>query len=130
MSNAPALVEAMHGALCMLLLFAVAMFVTFIVHELLLAGYRMRTQAAISILVLITGETVLRGWFWLWQRQLNDGLSIEWMSAWPVVPIGLAIEMVGVLCLIRVFQPDHWHRFTWLGVGLSAAMLSLAIAQV
>lgn len=124
----PNFVEAMNGALFIDLTIALLMFVAFIRVELSTFGYRMRAQAAISIMVLILGDAILRGWFWYWRSQVNDGLSVVWMDAWNVAPIGMAVEMLGVLCLIRVFSPDYWHRFTWLWLGLLAIAVSVAVS--
>jgi hypothetical protein len=120
----PKFAAGMNGALFIDLSFAFVMFCIYIGHELSTNGYRMRAQAAISIAMLLLGEMILRGWFWFWRLQVVAGRSVEWMSDVSVVPLGMSIEMVGVLCLIRVFSPDHWSRMTWLAVGAMSAVVA------
>lgn len=124
----PKFAEGMNGALFLDLTFAITMFGLYIVHELRHQGYRMRARAAVSIGVMLIGEAILRGWFWLWRIEVNAGRSVAWMDAWPVVPIGMSIEMLGVLCLIRVFSPDDWSRQTWLAVALISVMVACVAA--
>lgn len=124
----PKFATGMNGALFIDLSFAFVMFGAYIAHELRTNGYRMRAQAAISIEMLILGEMILRGWFWYWRLQLSWGHDVAWMDGYPTVPIGMTVEMVGVLCLIRVFSPDHWSKMTWLGVGATSVMVACSIA--
>ncbi len=28
--------------------------------------------------------------------------------------VGLGVEILGIICVIRVFAPDHWGRNIWL----------------
>lgn len=125
----PKFAVGMNGALFINLSFAFVMFGVYIGHELATNGYRMRAQAAISIEMLLLGEMILRGWFWYWRLEVIAGRSVEWMNDYPVVPIGMSIEMVGVLCLIRVFSPDHWSRLTWLAVGVMSIVVACVAAM-
>lgn len=124
----PKFAEGMNGALFLDLSFAIMMFGTYIVYEVRRHGYRKRAQAAVSIEVMLLGELILRGWFWLWRIEINIGRNAAWMNVWPVVPIGMSIEMLGVLCLIRVFSPDDWSRQTWLAVALISVVVACAAA--
>jgi hypothetical protein len=124
----PKFAEGMNGALFLDLTFALLMFGTYIIYELRRGGYRMRAKAAISVEVMLLGELILRGWFWLWRIQINTGQNVGWMDDLPVVPIGMSIEMLGVLCLIRVFSPDTWSRQTWLAVGVMSVLFACAAA--
>lgn len=124
----PKFAEGMNGALFLDLSFALFMFGIYIVFELRRDGYRMRARAAVSVFVMLCGELILRGWFWLWRIQINASHSVAWMDAWPVVPLGMSIEMLGVLCLIRVFSPDSWSRQTWLAVAVISVMVACAAA--
>lgn len=125
----PKFAAGMNGALFIDLSFAFVMFGVYIGHELCANGYRMRAQAAISIEMLLLGEMILRGWFWYWRLQINWGHDVTWMDGYPIVPVGMAVEMIGVLCLIRVFSPDHWSRMTWLVVGAMSVAVACAIAM-
>ena len=124
----PKFAEGMNGALFIDLFFAALMFGTYIIYEFRLHGYRMRTQAAISIEMMLIGEMILPGWFWYWRVLANAGRSTEWMNDWPVVPIGMGVQMLGVLCLIRVFSPDTWSRQTWLAVGIASVVVACVAA--
>jgi hypothetical protein len=88
----------------------------------------MRVQAAVSIEVMLLGEMILRGWFWYFRIMSDSGHSAEWMRAWPVVPIGMSVQMLGALCLIRVFSPDGWSRQTWLAVGMASIVVAWVAA--
>jgi hypothetical protein len=124
----PKFAAGMNGALFIDLFFAALMFGTYIAHEVRINGYRMRAKAAISIEMVLLGDLILRGWFWYWRMQANAGHSVAWMDTYPVVPIGMSIEMLGVLCLIRVFSPDNWSRQTWLAVGVVSVVVACAAA--
>jgi hypothetical protein len=125
---APKFAEGMQGALFIDMFFAALMFGTYIIYEFRRNGYGMRAQAAVSIEVMLLGDLILRGWFWYFRILSNAGHDIEWMKAWPVAPIGMSVQMMGVLCLIRVFSPDGWSRQTWLAVGVVSVIVACVSA--
>lgn len=119
------LAEVMNGTLFLNLSFAIMMFTVYAVRF----GYRrQRAQAAIAISVVLLGECVLRGLFWLLRFQTGNGWDTSWINSWPIAQVGQAIEMAGVLCIIRVFTPDGWSPRTWLLIGLTSAVISTAIS--
>jgi hypothetical protein len=124
----PKFATGMNGALFIDISFAFLMFTAYVVHEMYEHGYRTRAKAAMSIMVLLLGEMILRGWFWWWRVASALDQDVSWMNQWPVVPIGMAVQMLGALCLIRVFSPDHWSRMTWLAVGVAGVAVSVAVA--
>jgi hypothetical protein len=124
----PRFAEGMNGALFIDLFFASLMFGTYIIYEFRRNGYSMRAQAAVSIEVMLLGELILRGWFWYFRILSNSGHNAEWMRVLPVVPIGMAVQMLGALCLIRVFAPDGWSRQTWLAVGMASIVVAWVVA--
>ncbi len=111
----PTFFEAMNGTLFVLLFFAVFMFGVYIVKEVAANGYnRTRLQAAIAIIVTFFGDAVIRGWVWHWRRLESAGRPNEWMEHHPMLVVGLGVEILGIICVIRVFAPDHWGRNIWL----------------
>jgi putative copper export protein len=127
----PLVNESMIGALFLVLLFAFAMFARYVRHEYRERGYAERVRATVSIMTVLLGEMILHGWYWLQRMQINahHDATVAWMRAHSAAPIGRAIEIVGVLCLIRVFSPDSWARQTWLAIGIVAAIVATFIAH-
>lgn len=118
----PQFLEGMNGTLFMLLIFACFMFGLYIVREMVVNGYqRTRLQAAISIFVTLSGEALIRGWVWWWRHIENTGGDAAWMGKHPVLLYGALIEIVGIMCVIRVFAPDSWGRNIWLVSTLVAS---------
>ncbi|MGY3387796.1 hypothetical protein ACVWW6_000387 [Bradyrhizobium sp. USDA 3311] len=118
--------EGMNGVLFFLLLFGCFMFGLYIAREVIRSGFqRMPLQAAISIFVLIGGEAVARGWLWWWRHLVNRGLDAGWMIEDPVLLVGAFVEILGIICVIRVFAPDHWGRNVWIGSSLFATTLTV-----
>ena len=108
--------EGMNGTLFVLLVFGCFMFGLYIARQIRESGFaRMRLQAAISIFVLIFGEAIERGWVWYWRHLQNAGQAADWMINNPALMAGAFIEILGIVCVIRVFAPDHWGRNIWIG---------------
>jgi hypothetical protein len=126
----PLVNESMIGALFLVLLFAFTMFARYVRHEYSQRGYAERVKASVSIMTVILGEMILHGWFWVLRMQINahHDSAVVWMRAHSIAPIGRAIEIVGVLCLIRVFSPDSWSQQTWLAIGVIASLIATTIA--
>jgi hypothetical protein len=126
----PLVNESMIGALFLVLSFAFVMFASYGVHEFSRRGYVERVKSTVSIITLILGDMILHGWFWLQRMQINahHDAAVAWMRAHSLAPLARAIEIVGVLCLIRVFSPDSWARQTWLAIGIVAIIVASFIA--
>lgn len=125
------LLEALNGTLFFLLLFACAMFFVYMAREILQNGFhRTRLQAAISILVLIFFEAVTRGPTWWMHHLENAGSSIDWSGMQPTLLAGAVGEIVGIICVIRVFAPDSWGRNVWLVSSLMAIGIAAAFIKI
>lgn len=121
----PKFLEGMNGALFLEIVFALVMFGLYIGREVLLNGFdRLRLQAAISIFVVLSGEATIRGWVWWWRHLENLGRSSAWMNEHPVLFVGATVQMVGMVCMVRVFAPDGWGRSAW----FTSALLAIAVA--
>lgn len=115
--------EGMNGALFILLACCAVMFLLYVIRETWYHGFeRARLQAGISVLVFVAGEAVSRAWIWWWRYLENRGHDNTWMAEHPVLFIGAGVQIIGLVCMIRVFAPDHWGRNIWI------AFVSLAIA--
>ena len=119
--------EGMNGTLFALVAFACIMFGVYIAREVKRNGFsRTRLQGAISIFVFMVGEGVIRGWVWYWRHTENRGGDVEWMTRNPTLAVGAAIQIIGVICIIRVFAPDHWGRNMW----IMTTFLSVVVATM
>lgn len=85
---------------------------------------RMRFKLALSIAAIIGGEGAYRMWTWWGRYCANVEANCFWMltRAWPLVPVfSIAIEVAGMLCMIRILIPDVWGRRSWIvSASLSA----------
>lgn len=121
----PKFLEGMNGTLANLLIFGAVMFLIYIGREIYRNGLaRRRLEAAISILALIVGEAMIRGWVWMWRYLENRNLDVSWMKDHPVLLAGVLVEILGIICVIRVFAPDSWGRNVWIistGVAIGLA---------
>lgn len=123
--------EGMNGTLFILVLFAFAMFALYITREIFANGFiRTRLQAAISIAVFLAGEAIIRGWVWWWRHQINAGADSSWMDHHPVLALGAATQIIGAVCMIRVFAPDPWGRNVWIASALLAVGVAWLFLQV
>lgn len=85
-----------------------------------LHAFRVRDQSAVAFLIFIVGEVLVRGWSWLVRWLDGHGFSIVWLTKTPfdLVPIlGAALFVFGMLCMIRVFQPEVWGPRAWMYCG-------------
>lgn len=122
----PRFLEGMNGTLSFLLAFGCIMFLAYISREIKENGFeRTRLQGGISIFVLIFGEMISRSWIWWWRHLENSGDSADWMVRSPVLYIGAGIEILGIICVIRVFAPDKWGRNVWFVTTLLAVSLAV-----
>lgn len=77
------------------------------------------SQGAIALAVMNIGSSVYRIWIWLILRVFNDGNSPIWFKAqWPLVLVASVMVVAGSLCAIRVFSPDRWRHWGWIGAAL------------
>lgn len=127
----PTVLEAMNGTLFVLLVFACFMFGVYILREVWLNGFqRTRLQAAIAILVCFAGDGVVRGRVWYWRHCENLSLSPSCNEGRGLLLLGALIEIIGVVCIIRVFSPDNWGRNVWfisslIAIGIATAFVYL-----
>jgi hypothetical protein len=127
----PKFFEAMNGTLFVLLLFAVVMFGVYSVREMIINGFsRTRLQASIACGVTFLGDAVIRGWVWYWRHLENAGVSNDWMEHHPTLVVGLVFEILGIICVIRVFAPDRWGRNMWVistlvSIGVTTFFMSI-----
>ena len=86
----------------------------------------MRHQMAVAIIVTMTGEGLLRSWTWGIRIADRHGADVSMLRNLPyaLVPISAAtVQALGLLCLVRVFTPDEWHRRAWLACLVFDALL-------
>lgn len=89
---------------------------------------RMRFRLGMSIAAIVAGEASYRAWTWWGRYCANTESNCNWMlaAAWPMVPVfSIALEIVGMLCMIRILIPDVWGTRAWVFSGLAAAAWSL-----
>ncbi|MCP1741692.1 hypothetical protein [Bradyrhizobium japonicum] len=84
----------------------------------------MRLQAGISIFVLVAGMSIItcRIWWWLHMSPVIVGK--------PILHVGAVITILGIICVIRVFAPDHWGRNVWIGSVLFAITIAILFSMV
>lgn len=115
--------ELINLTLAILCVYGSWIFIHYIWSESRQAGWRRlifgprekRFNAAIGLAWLIGGETGMRSWFWLLRFGTRVGWDISWMNTtpWWFIPVGFAIiQIVGLLCIIRVFWPTT-VAFSW-----------------
>lgn len=111
-------------ALCVVIIL-VRFFATEVHKEGVRATYaRQRVKFALSICAVLAGEAGYRAWTWWGRLCANTDQQCSWMAGlfWPVVPGGsIALQVVGLLCMIRVLSPGVWGKHAW----KFAAVLSL-----
>lgn len=90
-----------------------------------------RLRGAISIGVFLGGETIRIGWVWLLRIVEYSGGNVKVLTQLPFIAlplVGTVLEIVGMLCMIRVFSPDDWGRYAWL--ACAALTLSLVVTEI
>lgn len=104
--------------LILLTLCLLAIIIRFMFVQLFHYGWvREPLRAAISLGVFLLGEVVRIGWVWVLRIVEYSGGNVKmltqtWLFAMPLV--GTVLEITGMLCMIRVFSPDDWGRWSWL----------------
>jgi hypothetical protein len=121
----PTFLEVMNGVLFMVSIYVVAVFAAHLWRHRW-QGYCAENQAAIAILIVFAGESIIRGWVWFWRHQINAGNPTEWMQNYPVLVIGVAMAIVGSLCVARNFSPPSGHG--WIVAGVVAIGIAALVA--
>lgn len=84
-------------------------------------------RAALSILLFMFGETLNRAWGAVLTVAFSLGYDIGSIeSKYPVAFVGAIIAFLGILAKLRIFTPDHWGEWLWIGGGLVALVLAAA----
>lgn len=86
------------------------------------------TQAAIALAFYFTGSTVMRSWVWvllLIERRGDDQAFLGSRVEIPLLAALLAVT--GALCCIRVFSPEPWGRYFWIGTGIIAIAIPVGL---
>lgn len=112
-------------ALCLVVILG-RFFATEVYHLGWRATYdRARVKLALAITALVVGEAAYRTWTWWGRYCANSEKDCIWMTraAWPFVPgLSIAVEVAGLLCLIRVLAPGVWGSRAWvISAGISVA---------
>lgn len=123
--------EALNGVLFILSVAAVLVFGRYVALQMVCAGlwprsWESKTKAAFGLLIVFSGEAIIRGWVWWWRHLLNEGEDVGWMTGYPVLLIGAAVSATGILCVIRHFSPEAWQNKAWaftLGLAIVAGVL-------
>lgn len=120
--NKSIVLQILNGYLAVTALCGAFIFLRYLVDQCHL-GYK-ELRPAIAILCMWMGEIILRSPIW-WQRTLaNAGFN----SAEPVLELligGFVVE-VAFLCMIRVFSPEAWRYWSWLGTLIISTVVVLA----
>jgi hypothetical protein len=133
--------EAINCLLASLGVFVIVMFCQFLTARVIEQRRRGGTcavlrndipvQAAIAVVVMMSGTVGKDAWFWFGRYLENTGRATDWMLApgWLVVPAAcVLVAIVGKLCMIRVFAPPGWGRFAWVTCGIAAAAVTVSVA--
>ena len=84
-----------------------------------------RNKAAIALLILFSGETIVRAWSFFLLRFYAKGVDawpIE--QRYPVALTGAVIALAGTACAVRVFSPKEWGHWGWIvSMALAAAFM-------
>lgn len=103
-------------AVCLTIIFA-RFFATEVMQHGLVATYRRaRVKFALGVCAMVGGEGGFRMWTWWGRYCANNDIECAWMlrRAWPFVPaISMAVQLVGMLCMIRMLVPEVWGRYAW-----------------
>jgi uncharacterized membrane protein SirB2 len=86
-----------------------------------------RQQAAVAILVFMTGEAVRGGWTWAWRYMGNEGVNVQWMRDVPVLLMAAMLLLSGALLMIRAFTPNTCGHRSWIISGILSVGVTVAI---
>jgi hypothetical protein len=121
--------EWMQGFLLILDVFAIAGLAPYILQRIKNEWRTPHLDAAIALLIYISGHTLLRLWLWVWLHLSDRKEVISWMDSYPILGVGTAMTTVGLICCLRVFVGATWSGFAWIwfvmAAGVAAWMLTL-----
>lgn len=125
----PQLLEAINGTLLVIFLALVGFFGRYIIMEFERVHWRQARRnraAAISMLMVFVGESLIRGGVWAWRHfDLNyDNRAIN-----TVVSIGVLISIVGGVCALRHFAPRSWGHAPWILIPLIGLAFGVGMAM-
>lgn len=117
-----------------------AILIRFVIIEIYNGGFwlaysRMRVRFGLAIAGLLVGEAAYRSWTWWGRLCANVAATTgnEQQCAWmvrrmvPMVPaVSIIIQVVSMLCMIRVLVPGVWGRRAWMLSALASLAWSLA----
>lgn len=126
----PRFLEAINGTLMVIFLGLVFFFSRYIILEFMRPGIswrqaRRNRAAAISMLMVLTGESLIRASVWSWQHL---HLATNNVSASVGVAIGVVICIVGGVCALRHFAPDSWGNAPWILIPLIGLAFGIGMA--
>lgn len=126
----PQLLEAINGTLLVIFLGLVFFFSRYILLEfmkpyLTWRQARRNRAAAISMLILLTGEALIRGHVWAWRHY---GLTENNVAINAGIAIGVVICIVGGVCALRHFAPDSWGHWPWVMIPLIGVIFGVGMA--
>lgn len=84
-----------------------------------------RHQMAAGLVLATGGEAFLRTWTWAVRFSMRIGVDLSRVDAlFRIMPISAAIlQIIGLICLIRVFTPETWSRYLWIYCVLLAVAI-------
>lgn len=129
----PQLLEAINGTLLVIFLALVFFFSRYIVLEfrrcrrigLSWRDARRNRAAAISVLMIFTGDGLIRGAAWTW-RHFN--LAYDNRITNIAISIGVLICIVGGVCALRHFAPKEWGNWPWVMIPLIGLAFGIGMA--
>lgn len=84
-----------------------------------------RRRAAIAMLLLIAGDTIIRGNVWAWRHfDLSDKNPIISNG----VTVGVVLCIIGGTCALRHFSPESWGRAPWVLIPLISMVFGVGMA--
>jgi protein-S-isoprenylcysteine O-methyltransferase Ste14 len=126
----PQLLEAINGTLLVIFLGLDFFFARYILLEFLRPNIswrqaRRNRTAAIAVLMVLIGETLIRGSVWGW-RHFNAGEDNFIVNLG--VSIGVVISIVGGVCALRHFAPDSWGNAPWILIPIIGLVFGIGMA--
>lgn len=118
MMFSPQFLETMNGTLLVIFLGVEFFFARYILLDMVEHGFwegYKRRRAAAAVFLMIGGETLTRGWIWAWR---HFSIPHDDQALTLGVNAGVAICIVGCVCVLRHFAPKGWGAWTWVGIPI------------